>query len=156
MFAPCKCVHHVYAWCPQRTGAGVGSPADRVRDWLWTAVWVLGTEPMSSERVTGALRLWTIFPVPINCSWSWCFTHNRKSLIQLLEVHQGSGLPVFLEFIFFFSSSFSFLSCSCFWDRALFYNPNCLKVPKAEIIGMGHSACFRIDDSNFSSVIEFY
>jgi hypothetical protein len=49
-------VHHISAWCPQRSEEGVGFPGTRVTDSCKTVlVQVLGIEPGSSARATNAL-----------------------------------------------------------------------------------------------------
>lgn len=56
----CTYMYHIYAVCC--LGVSDSLELELTYGWLWATVWVLGTEPGSSARATGALNHWNIAP----------------------------------------------------------------------------------------------
>lgn len=53
-------VHHVQAWCPQRSIEGTEYLGTGVMNSYWAATWFLGTKPEPSTRKTNTLSFWVI------------------------------------------------------------------------------------------------
>lgn len=53
-------VHHVQAWCPQRSIEGTEYLGTGVMNSYWAAMWFLGTKPEPSTRKTNTLSFWVI------------------------------------------------------------------------------------------------
>lgn len=53
----CMSVHMHTAFMPEKKGVGPPEPEPHM---LWATMWVLGTQPRSSEKVASALKRWAI------------------------------------------------------------------------------------------------
>ena len=68
-------VYHMHTWCPWKAEDGVGPWSYSYR-WLWTAVWVLGTEPGPLQELqmflTAELLLQTLHRVSLYHYFIFC------------------------------------------------------------------------------------
>lgn len=83
------------------------------------------------------------------------FYHTQKVINTITRSSPEKLFASFLGILFLLFPLLSFFFLFLFLRRGLILYPKLSQVPSAEIIGLGLSACFRIDDANFSSIIEF-
>lgn len=71
-------------------------PLELKYEWLWTMIWVLGTEPGSPARVTRALNRWAISSTPYYVWFLKKISEHKKKKLVITKMFNKSILTLIL------------------------------------------------------------